>query len=136
MQLIIWWRNKNRNGVIKGSKFFVKCECYTNGFIKPNLIFLQKFFCICVTNFVTNPIKNFKVRNFSCRNGKFKLNTRFFFYKQHFLKQRQAEIGKKIKQMQRNSLRLNFCYLKIIHILHRRYHPKIIGHFLKTKQKN
>ena len=30
------------------------------------------------------------------------------------------------------TLRLNFGYLKIIHILH----PKIIGHILKNKQKN
>ena len=35
-----------------------------------------------------------------------------------------------------STLRLNFCYLKIIHILHPRYHPKIIGHILKNKQKN
>ena len=35
-----------------------------------------------------------------------------------------------------NTLRLNFCYLKIIHILHPHYHPKIIGHILKNKQKN
>ena len=35
-----------------------------------------------------------------------------------------------------NTLRLNFYYLKIIHILHPRYHPKIIGHILKNKQKN
>ena len=34
----------------------------------------------------------------------------------------------KIKQMLSNTLRLNFCYLKIIHILHPRYHPKIMGH--------
>ena len=32
-----------------------------------------------------------------------------------------------------NALRLNFCYLKIIHILHPRYHPKIIGHILKKE---
>ena len=32
--------------------------------------------------------------------------------------------------------RLNFCFLKIIHILHPRYHPKIMGHILKNKQKN
>ena len=32
--------------------------------------------------------------------------------------------------------RLNFYYLKIIQILHWRYHPKIIGHILKKKQKN
>ena len=35
-----------------------------------------------------------------------------------------------------NTLRLNFCYLKIIHILLSRYHPKILGHILKSKQKN
>ena len=35
-----------------------------------------------------------------------------------------------------NTLRLNFCYLKIIHILHTGYHPKLMGHILKNKQKN
>ena len=35
-----------------------------------------------------------------------------------------------------NTLRLNFCHLKIIHIRHTRCHPKIIGHFLKNKEKN
>ena len=35
-----------------------------------------------------------------------------------------------------NTLRLNFRYLKIIHILHLSCHPKIIGHILKNKQKN
>ena len=59
-----------------------------------------------------------------------------FFNKQHFHKQRKAEIGKKIKQMLSNTLRLNFYYLKIIHILHPCYHPKIIGHILKIKQKS
>ena len=34
-----------------------------------------------------------------------------------------------------NTLRLNSCYLKIIHILHSRYHSKIIGQILKSKQK-
>ena len=33
-------------------------------------------------------------------------------------------------------LKLNFCYLKIIDILHPYYHPKIIGDSLKNKQKN
>ena len=42
----------------------------------------------------------------------------------------------KMKQMINNDLRLSFCYLKIIHILHPRYHSKIIGHILKNKQKN
>ena len=59
-----------------------------------------------------------------------------YFYKQHVYKQRQAEIGKKSRQMLSNTLRLNFCYLKIIHILHTRYHPWITGHILKAKQKN
>ena len=40
----------------------------------------------------------------------------------------------KIKQMLRNTLRLNFSYLKIIHILHQRYHAKVTGHILKNKQ--
>ena len=35
-----------------------------------------------------------------------------------------------------NTQRLNFCYLKIIHILHKRYHSRIIEHILKNKQKN
>ena len=34
-----------------------------------------------------------------------------------------------------NTLRLNFRYLKIIHFLHPRYYPKIVGHILKKKQK-
>ena len=62
-------------------------------------------------------------------------NTRFF-YKQHFYNQRQAEIGKKIKQMLSNTLRWNFCYLRIIYILHPRYHPNIIRYILKNKQRN
>ena len=35
-----------------------------------------------------------------------------------------------------NTPRLNFCYLKIIRILHQRYHAKAIGHILKNKQKS
>ena len=35
-----------------------------------------------------------------------------------------------------STLRLSFCYLKIIHIIHPRYQPKIIGYILKNKQKN
>ena len=34
-----------------------------------------------------------------------------------------------------NTLRMNFSYLKIIHILSPRYCPKIIADILKTKQK-
>ena len=42
----------------------------------------------------------------------------------------------KIKQMLSNNLRLNFFYLKNIHILHQSYHSKIIGDILKNKQNN
>ena len=42
----------------------------------------------------------------------------------------------KIKHMLSNTLRLNFCNFKIIYICHPRYHPKIIGHILRNKQKN
>ena len=35
-----------------------------------------------------------------------------------------------------NTLWLNFCYFKIILILHPRYPPKVIGHILKNKQKD
>ena len=34
------------------------------------------------------------------------------------------------------TLELNFCYLKIIRILHPCYHRKIIGHIIKNKQTN
>ena len=33
-----------------------------------------------------------------------------------------------------NTLRLNLCYLKIIHILHPRYHPKVIWPILENVQ--
>ena len=42
----------------------------------------------------------------------------------------------KIKQMLNNTLKLNLCYLKTIHIVHQRYHPKEIWHILKNKQIN
>ena len=34
------------------------------------------------------------------------------FYKQHFYKQHQAQIGKQNKQNLSNTWRLNFCYFK------------------------
>ena len=39
-------------------------------------------------------------------------------------------------QAKPNTLRLNFCYLRIIRIFHTGYHPKMIGYILKIKQKN
>ena len=41
-----------------------------------------------------------------------------------------------VKQMLRNTLKLKFCYLKIIDILHPSYYLKIIGRILKNKQNN
>ena len=63
------------------------------------------------------------------------IQSTWFFDKQCFYKQRQAEIGKKIKQKISNTLRINFCYFKIIRFPHPRYHPEIIGDILKNVQK-
>ena len=41
----------------------------------------------------------------------------------------------KLAKNQANASNLNFCYLKIIDILHQGYNPKTIGHILKDKQK-
>ena len=51
-------------------------------------------------------------------------------------KQSHAEIGQKIEQMLSKTLRLNFCYFKIIHIFHSLYRSKVIRHALIKKQKN
>ena len=40
----------------------------------------------------------------------------------------------KIKQMLSNTLRLNFYYLEIIHILHPHYQPKVLGYIVNSKQ--
>ena len=56
------------------------------------------------------------------------------FNKQHFYKQRQAEIGKN-KQKLSITLRLNFRYQKIICFLHPCYHPKMLGDIVKNYKK-
>ena len=66
--------------------------------------------------------------------GDHKLNYTIFC-KQHFYKQRHAEISKKFKQKLSNTLRLNFWHLKVISFLHARYHPKIVGDTFKNLQK-
>ena len=40
----------------------------------------------------------------------------------------------KNKQMLSNTLRLNFCYLKIIHILYTHYHSKIMEYIVRNMQ--
>ena len=60
--------------------------------------------------------------------------THFFFISYTFIST-PGWNWQKIKQMLSNTLRLNFCYLKIIHILHSRYCLKIIGHILKISKR-
>ena len=59
-----------------------------------------------------------------------------FVYKQHCYKQRQVEIGKKIKQKLSNTLSIEHLILEISHILHPRYLSKIMGNILKNKERN
>ena len=59
-----------------------------------------------------------------------------FFISNTFISRTPSWNWQKIKQMLSNTLRLNFCYFKIIHILHLRHHQKIIGQILKNKQKH
>ena len=35
-----------------------------------------------------------------------------------------------------STLKVNFCYMEILHIFHSRYHPKMIEYTLKNKQKS
>ena len=63
-------------------------------------------------------MKNLMMTN-SFSNFKLEILNYNPFYKQHF----------------QSNFRLNFRYLEIIHFLHPRYHPKIIGDILKNVQK-
>ena len=53
-----------------------------------------------------------------------------FFISNTFISNPRLKLAK-IKQMLSNTLWLNFCYLKIIHILYPRYHPKVMDIFYK-----
>ena len=59
-----------------------------------------------------------------------------FFISNTFISGTPGWNWQKIKQMLSNTLSLNFCYFKSIHILHPRYHPKIIWQILKSKRKH
>ena len=52
--------------------------------------------------------------------------TRFF--------RKQKKNWQKIKQMLSNTLRLNFFFLKIICVLHSRYHPGVVWHIAGNGQ--
>ena len=58
-----------------------------------------------------------------------------FFYKQHFYKQRQIEIGKKSSKCWATPWGWNSAIWKLLSF-HPRYYLKIIGYLLKNKQKN
>ena len=57
-----------------------------------------------------------------------------FFISSTFISNARLKLAN-IKQMLSNTLRLNICYLEIIHILHPRYHLKIIGYIKKNQKK-
>ena len=62
-------------------------------------------------------------------------STRFFLISNTFIGDAWLKL-EKIKQKLGNTLRLNFCYLKIVLFSHRCYHSKKIGDILKNEQKN
>ena len=62
-------------------------------------------------------------------------NIHAFFISNTFISNAKLRL-ETIKQMQSNTLRLTSCHLKIIQILHPRFHPKVIRYTLKYKQKN
>ena len=55
-----------------------------------------------------------------------------FFISNTFIRNVRLKLAKN-QANAKQQLRLNVSYLKITHILHPRYHPKIIGHILKNK---
>ena len=61
-----------------------------------------------------------------------------FFISNTFIRNDRLKLAKNQvnAKQQSNTLRLNFCYFNIIHIVYSRYHPKIIGLVLKNNQKN
>ena len=64
--------------------------------------------------------------------------TYFFFISNTFISNTRLKLVKNQASTKQHSdtLRLNFSYLTVIHILRRYYQPKIIAHMLKNKQKN
>ena len=60
-------------------------------------------------------------------------NTRFFFISNTFISNARLKLAKIQANAQQHPV-AEFCYLKIIHILHPRYQPEIIGYILINKQ--
>ena len=74
---------------------------------------------------------SFSMSRDSLQSTRFFISNTFISNARLKLATNQANGIKQIKQ-----LLTNFCYLKIIHILHSHYHPKTVRHTLKNTQKN
>ena len=59
-----------------------------------------------------------------------------FFIRNTFICNVRLKLAKNQASAKQHPQAVNFCYLKIIHIFHPCYHPKIIRYILKSKQKN
>ena len=106
--------------------YYFRCFIILTSYTKEPLKYsLVGRIVVCFTRFVAFHFYLFDSSIFQiCRDfALYWSNLPDFFYKQHFYKQRQADIGKKSSKSS-NTLRVNFCYLKIIHTLDPRYHPK------------
>ena len=78
---------------------------------------------------------NKKINNFTYWNQVIAIWLNGLFISNTFISKVRLKFAKS-KQMLSITLKLDFCYLKIIHIINIPYHPKIIGHILKNKQNN
>ena len=90
---------------------------------------VQFFYKIC------SCYSNFTVKNFSGVLHDL-LSDIFARYALFYITDTFIRNWQKIQANAKSCLRLNFCYLKIIHIAHQRYQRKIIYYIPKNKQKN
>ena len=111
------FRSKTKHG-------FTNHSCLHCAFLKTDKERDMQFFLQNVQNEIFRILRMFKynmkfIRAACWINSKIRhrdKNTTVmirFFYKQHFYKQCQAKTGRKLSKSQANTLRLNFCYLKI-----------------------
>ena len=82
------------------------------------------------TNVVTLLQYEFHIMVINRNPGRKKTQIHAFFISNFFISNTMLNWQKKIKQILSNAVRLTYCYLKIIEILHARYHPKITGYTL------
>ena len=87
------------------------------------------FNCHIVAFFKASVLKEVRILRYLLDNNAVLRHA--FLYKQHFYKPRL-----KLEINQAKATPCCFYYLNIIHILHQRYHPKIVEHILKNKQKS